>query len=135
MGKSTIPDLFGSGGANLSPSGSAGKPTLRDILRENQGGIAFDFANLAALNAQAVTATDIGKIGRQVDIGVAYMLMIVSPNRWDQVSFPSITQAQRDALPSGIQAGTKIWNSSGATPTPEYADGAGGWLDALGAST
>jgi hypothetical protein len=33
----TIPDTFGSGGANLSPGGAVGTPVLRDVLREIQG--------------------------------------------------------------------------------------------------
>jgi hypothetical protein len=32
----TIPDTFGSGGANIAPGNSAGTPVLRDVLRELQ---------------------------------------------------------------------------------------------------
>jgi hypothetical protein len=46
-----IPKRFGSGGANLAPGGSAGKPILAEALRD----IADD---LAALKPTAVAAAD-----------------------------------------------------------------------------
>lgn len=48
-----ISKRFGSGGANLAPGGSAGAPTLADVLRD----IADD---LAALRPTAVTTPDAG---------------------------------------------------------------------------
>ena len=46
-----ISERFGSGGANLAPGGSAGSPSLAEVLRD----IADD---LAALSPSAVTAAD-----------------------------------------------------------------------------
>ena len=48
-----ISKRFGSGGANLPPGGSAGKPTLADALRD----VADD---LAALKPTPVAAADAG---------------------------------------------------------------------------
>ena len=46
-----IPKRFGSGGANLTPGGSAGQPALADVL----GDIADD---LAAIKPQAIASAD-----------------------------------------------------------------------------
>ncbi len=48
-----ISKRFGTGGANLAPGGSAGRPALADVLRD----VADD---LAALKPAAVAAADAG---------------------------------------------------------------------------
>lgn len=53
MTAKTITERFGSGGANLTPSGTAGEPTLAEVLREAAD--SYDPAN--GLQAGVVVAT------------------------------------------------------------------------------
>ena len=49
---------FGVGGANLTPGGSAGTPSLADALRD----IADDFTGLQSADIASIDATDLAEV-------------------------------------------------------------------------